>query len=117
MAIERMTIEEKILSEQLAQNAFEGCERKVPGLADKAVQQGWHTLSEAQKYVLAPHLTAHCMGFTDPAGEKIDCPVVLQDELLLDAWENNRMYDSLLCEDCRTQLDHIAYDRARHERE
>ncbi|MDX7083443.1 hypothetical protein [Serratia marcescens] len=117
MAIEHKTIEEKILAEQLEQHAFEGLEKKVSGIAKRAVKEGWHTLSTDQKLVLMPHLTSQCEGYTDPAGEKNDCTAILEDELLLDAWENYRMYDSLLCESCRTQLDHIAYDRSRHDRE
>lgn len=112
-----MAIEEKILAEQLSQHAFDEMESKVSGIAERAVKEGWETLSPAQKRVLTPHLSNPCEGYTDPGGHRNECHVVLQDDSLLEAWNNNPQYDSLLCESCRSQIDYIAYERARREKE
>jgi hypothetical protein len=105
-----MTIEEKILAAQLSQHAFDELDSKVSRLARKAVDQGWGILTPAQKSVLTPYLSSPCEGYTDPGGHHNDCPAVLQDHSLLEAWDNNLEYDSLLCESCRTQIDHISFD-------
>ncbi|MBS7518552.1 hypothetical protein KIF75_02475 [Serratia ureilytica] len=110
-----MSIEEKILKEQLSQHAFDAMDRKVSGLASKAVKEGWEALTTGQKQVLSPYLSSPCEGYTDPGGHKYECDVVLQEDTLLEAWDNNREYDSLLCENCRYQIDHIAFDKEKYD--
>lgn len=73
-----MSIEEKILEQQIARGIFENA--KFPGtegIARLAVNKGFRTLSEKQKKVLEPYLSTVCSGVTGPGGHHNECSAEL----------------------------------------
>ncbi|MGR1251995.1 hypothetical protein [Aeromonas veronii] len=104
-----MAVIEDILSHQLSVDAFHDQDAKVSGIARRAVDLGFDQLSPAQQRVLNPFLSQQCSGYTDPA-EHNDCEVVLEGELLLEAYEESQS-DYVQCEHCRAESADIAHRR------
>ena len=112
-----MSIKEDILSIELEQDIFHNQDRKVSGIARRAVDNGWDSLSESQQAVLVPFLSHPCEGMIDPGGYHNECQQVLEDEELLNAYQNISFYDALLCQDCINEYEGYQHDLARLERE
>ncbi len=108
-----MTIIERILTKQLEMGVFDNEEGKVSGIATRAVNLGFETLTDLQKRVLMPFLSQPCTGNIDPGGHHNGCEVVLEDDFLLDAYEEAEDFECLQCERCRTEAEHQAYDAQR----
>lgn len=106
-----MAFEEEILSEQLKRDEFYNEEDMVSGIAKRAVDKGWDSLTEAQKRVLKPFLSKPCEGVTDPGGHYNDCAVVLTDAALRDAYDEYYQHEALLCQNCRDEANDIEAHR------
>ncbi|WP_348686357.1 hypothetical protein [Aeromonas bestiarum] len=113
---ETMSVTEDILRHQLEADLFYNEDQMVSGIARRAVDQGFDTLSPAQRRVLERFLSKKCCGYTDPA-EHVGCDVILEGGALLEAYEDADDPDSLQCEACRAERDFLAYRAERIERE
>lgn len=91
---------EKILSHQLEHDVFHNLDDKVKGIAQRAVDQGYNSLTPKQKAVINPQLTKHCSGYTAPGGDNNECHRELSGEQLLNAYEQCDDTESLQCESC-----------------
>ena len=102
-----MSVTESILRRQLEGGVFDNVEKKVNGLARRAVDpaHGYESLTADQKRVLDPFLTQPCAGHTDPADEHNNCQQVLTGAELLEAYEQSDDVESLECSDCRSQAE------------
>lgn len=99
-----MGIEEKILKTSLEHCVFEAAEVDfAEGLAQLAVDKGYHSLSPKQKAVLDPYLSISCSGVTDPGGHHNGCDTLLEGEALIEAYELSEDNQSLVCESCRDE--------------
>lgn len=103
-----MAVTEDILSHQLEVDVFHAEDSKVSGIAQRAVDFGYDSLSPAQKKVLEPFLSKRCSGYTDPADHN-ECHVILQGEALLEAYEDAEDSEYLQCEACRAERDYLDY--------
>ena len=112
-----MAVETDILEIQLKNDTFYHEDGKVTGIAKLAVDKGYEALSDAQKRVLEPFLTKPCEGVTDPGGYHNGCEVKLSGAELLEAYEEDIHFDSLLCERCRDESNDIAAHRERFMRD
>ncbi len=72
----------------------------IAGLAQKAVDDGYETLSDAQQRILEPHLSQPCDGVTDPGGYHNECDAVLEGAELENAYEQESYREALLCNNC-----------------
>ncbi|MCC4266179.1 hypothetical protein LL240_17230 [Oceanimonas baumannii] len=106
-----MTTTEQILSHQLEIDAFHNSDPKCAGIARKAVDDGFDSLSAAQKAVLKPFLSKECVGYTDPGGYHNSCNIILEGEELLSAYKACDDSESLECESCRDELAFIEHQR------
>ena len=100
-----MPVTESILRRQIDGGVFENEAQMVGGLAQRAVDDGYDTLSAGQKRVLEPFLTQPCAGHTDPGGHYNDCEQVLTGAELLEAYEQSDDVESLECANCRSQAE------------
>ncbi|WPD00375.1 hypothetical protein [Proteus terrae] len=91
---------ESLLSTMLKHDFFHGHEQKVSGIAQLAVDNGFNTLSIAQKNVLAPFFRRQCAGVTNPGDHHNDCEKILTEDELENAITNEAYYGELLCQDC-----------------
>jgi hypothetical protein len=112
-----MKVETKILSLQLSNGFLEGQSKAVAGITQLAADNGYETLSDAQKNVINFLLSQQCEGFRYPDGDRHDCRAMLSGEPLLNALENSPHYDAVLCESCGAQLDYISHHRDKIDRE
>lgn len=94
---------EKILSIQLDRDIFHNEEQLVSGIAQRAVGNGYDSLTEKQQDVLNEHLTQYCSGHTDPGGHHNDCDKELSGDELLNAYEQCDDTESLQCESCLSE--------------
>jgi hypothetical protein len=106
-----MAIEDEILALQLKQDIFHNEDSKVSGIAKLAVSKGFGSLTPAQKNVVSPFLTQPCEGVTDPGGYHNDCETELSGAELKEAYQDQGIFDSLLCQRCREEADDIAAQR------
>ncbi|HEY8939440.1 MAG TPA: hypothetical protein VIM59_04595 [Cellvibrio sp.] len=105
-----MSIEEKILEQQIARGVFENAEFSgTEGIARLAVDKGFRTLSEKQQKVLEPYLSAVCSGVTDPGGHHNECSAQLDGQELLDAYLRCEDTESLTCESCYNEEGYYAH--------
>ncbi|WP_338458127.1 hypothetical protein [Pantoea sp. Nvir] len=91
---------ESLLESMLNHDRFHNQDSMVSGNAQRAVDNGFYSLSDKQKAVLAPFLKQPCDGVTNPGGHHNHCPVTLEDEDLESAIENEMYYGGLLCPAC-----------------
>ncbi|EGT4275776.1 MULTISPECIES: hypothetical protein [Cronobacter] len=91
---------ETLLGVMKDHGVFENEENKVSGLAQRAIDNGYDSLSPLQKRVLEPFMSHVCDGAEDPGGNHNECTNVLTGEKLEQAYENYSYYDALLCEQC-----------------
>ena len=106
-----MAVETDVLSELIKVDALNGMSSIVQGIAQKAVDDGFETLTLKQQGVINHLLTRECDGVTDPGEYHNDCQATLEGEVLVDATINSGFYGVWLCEDCRNESD--GYDRER----
>lgn len=92
---------EQILNHLLEHGILDNEEQKVSGIAQLAVDEGFTSLSHAQKAVVTPWLSANCSGSTDPGGYHNGCSVELSGDELVEALELADDYESIQCESCR----------------
>lgn len=104
-----MAIEEKVLAAQFARDRFHAEEQKVSGIAQRAIDHGYASLSPAQQAVIAPFLSVRCEGATDPGDHHNGCEVTLDGETLLEALESEMHYEAIVCERCRSEYDHYQH--------
>ncbi|PKF48639.1 hypothetical protein [Enterovibrio nigricans] len=96
-----MTATEQILKHQIDNDYFEGKQPDfIAGLAQRAVDSGYSSLSEKQRNTLTPHLTQACYGVTNPGGYHNECAATLEGSVLVDAYEQEAYRGGLLCPDC-----------------
>ena len=108
-----MGVIEKILSVQLEKGIFDQEAAKVSGIAKLALDEGFDTLSVAQKRVLEPFLTHGCAGVTDPGDHHNDCQFELEGDELLDAYAFCEDPEFLQCAACREEENHYENEWAR----
>jgi hypothetical protein len=112
-----MPAEEQVLEALLNNGTMDNEEQMVRGIARRAVDQGFDTLSVAQRRVLERFLSERCSGIEDPGGHHNECPHILEGEDLVEAIEQSRFYGCVLCENCREDNDRYANEWARIQRE
>ncbi len=105
-----MTIERDILEALLNHDLLQSDDAKVLGIARLAVDTDFDQLTDRQKYVLHPFLTAKCDGVEDPGGYHNRCQKTLEEQELLEAITNYGDYGSMLCERCRNEQDNYTYE-------
>ena len=94
-------IKNDILSHQLEHGVYDNATPSfAQGLAQRATDNGYSTLSTPQQSVLAPFLTQTCCGVVNPGGHHNDCNIVLTEQSLLDAYHESDDSESLQCESC-----------------
>ncbi|WJZ48853.1 hypothetical protein [Halomonas phage vB_HmeY_H4907] len=99
-----MGVEEKILDYQLSRCLFDNAEFEgTHGIARRAVEMGFNTLSPKQKAVLQPYLYEYCSGVTDPGGHHNNCSAKLEGEDLLEAYERCDDPEILICNSCYSE--------------
>ncbi|PNG29064.1 hypothetical protein A1395_28675 [Pseudomonas protegens] len=106
-----MAIETDVLVELLKVDALHDETDIVKGIAQRAVDYGFETLSARQQGVINHLLSKECGGVTDPGGYHNNCQAVLTDQDLVNATTNSGYFGDWLCEDCRNESD--GYDRER----
>ncbi|MBP6863409.1 MAG: hypothetical protein KBC57_13765 [Neisseriaceae bacterium] len=104
-------IKEQILAILISKDEIQ--DSTANGVARLAIDKGYDQLSNKQKYVVDGFLTGFCEG--DPILK--DCNRRLEDELLLEALEEEIVYGRLMCSDCRHQTDHQVHTWSRMEKE
>lgn len=107
----KMTIETEILAELIKVDALHEESDIVTGIARRAVDFGFETLTAKQQVVINHLLSKACEGVSDPGGFHNNCQAVLDGKDLADATINSGYYGVWLCEDCRNESD--GYDRER----
>jgi hypothetical protein len=112
-----MSVQEKILRHQLDHGVFDGEENKVSGIAKFSIDNGYHSLSSAQRNVIDRFLTQRCSGCTDPGGNHNECNQELSEEALLEAYKLSDDAENLQCESCRSESGFHAHQWDRIERE
>lgn len=101
---------ESLLKTMLEHDRFHNQNSMVSGIAQRAVNNGFSSLSAAQKAVLEPFLSEQCDGVTNPGGHHNDCTTILEGDELESAIVNDMYYGGLLCTDCVDER-----ERYRHE--
>ncbi|MFA0347481.1 MULTISPECIES: hypothetical protein [unclassified Vibrio] len=112
--MEYMTEIEQILKHQLDTNYFDDKQPDfIEGLAQRAVDNTYASLSTAQQRVLEPHLSQTCDGVTDPGGYHNNCSTTLEAAELAEAYEQESYRDALLCQNCidETEEHEAAWER------
>lgn len=100
---------ERIIQAQLDCDYYEDKQPNfIVGLARRAVDEGFDSLSEKQKAVLASHLTQCCDGVVNPGGHHNDCRTVLEGDDLASALDSQNYYDALLCPACMDESEGYA---------
>ncbi|MEP8557343.1 hypothetical protein ABKW12_20780 [Enterobacter hormaechei] len=108
---------ESLLDAMLKHDRFHNQNAMVPGIAQRAVDNGYDSLTEKQQAVLYPFLTEKCDGVTNPGGHHNDCQVILEGDDLESAIENEMYYGGLLCPSCVDEKEHYKAEWERIQRE
>ena len=103
-----MGVNESILHHQITHGIFDNASQMVQGIAQRAVDKGFTTLSEKQRAVIEPFMTQHCSGVSDPGVHHHDCCRALTGEALLTAYEESEDSENLVCESCRSERSYYA---------
>jgi hypothetical protein len=113
-----MSVEDKILEQQITRGVFENAEFSgSEGIAKLAVAKSFSTLSTKQQQVLDPYLSRVCSGVTDPGGHHNECKFQLEGEALLDAYHRCEDTECLTCESCDSEVGYHAHQRERISKE
>ncbi|QXC55796.1 hypothetical protein KSS82_13325 [Vibrio mimicus] len=113
-----MSVIEDILRHQLSIGFYDNVEPDFArGLAQRAVDHGFSSLSERQQDVLSDFLTQTCSGVTDPGGHHNNCTCELSDAELLQAYREAFGGDDVQCEDCREEASFHSFQRDRLDHE
>ena len=108
---------ESLLRTMFDHDVFANEEKKVFGIAQRAVDEGYDTLTPAQKSVLSPYMSHNCEGVENPGGHHNNCENVLTGTMLETAYENRSYYDAMLCSQCVDELEEYKRQWERIERE
>lgn len=109
---------ERLLRTLQEHGAFDDQDQMVGGIAQRAIDNGYDTLSVAQQRVLAPFIEMDCTGVTDPGGNHNGCNQVISSEDLAQAIElSEDGIGGVQCEDCRDEAGFHQYQWERIERE
>lgn len=100
-----MTIEAEILKALIAQDHFHDEDDMVEGIAKRAIDKGYGSLTPRQQAVLGPFLNMNCPGVSDPGDHHNNCQRKLGGADLLAAIEISYYYDAILCDHCRDESD------------
>ena len=101
---------ETLLKTLMEHDAFHSAQPKVSGIAQRGIDFGFDSLSDAQKRVLSPYTTMTCTGSVDPGGHHNKCDVQLSGQDLTDAIElSDDGLDGVQCESCRADDDYYEY--------
>lgn len=95
-----MAEEEKALAKLIEYGFLEQEDSKVEGIAKRAINHGYESLSQAQKGVLSSWLQRECDGVTDPGGHHNGCQIVLEGQALADALDCESYGDGFICDSC-----------------
>ena len=106
-----MTIETEVLNELIKVDALHEESEIVKGIAQRAVDFGFETLTTKQQGVINHLLSKSCEGVSDPGGYHNNCQAVIDGKDLVDATVNSGYYGGWLCEDCRNESE--GYERER----
>lgn len=99
-------------------DAFCNEDQKVGGIAQLAIDNGFDTLSPAQKKVLSPFIEMKCSGSTDPGGYHNGCENILCGGNLVEAIElSEDGLDGIQCDDCRSDDGFYQHQWERMEKE
>lgn len=86
----------------------------VIALAQRAIQEGFDSLSIEQKRMIQPYLSVKCCGYDDVDGH-VECSTVLEGDDLLRACEVSGGSWLPQCRHCRAARNYIAYSAAMHD--
>lgn len=113
-----MAIEEQILKCQLERDVFYNATFSgARGIAERAVSNGFNSLSPKQKVILEPYLSKTCSGAVDPGGNRNNCSTELNGETLLDAYNRADDVENLVCDDCYSEEGYYSHQWERIEQE
>lgn len=105
-----MEIEEKIFEEQIKRGIFDDAKISFSkGLAQRAVTNGYKTLSANQQSILQPYLSIRCSGFTDPGDNHTECQRILEGYDLLEAYQSSDSSELLMCNNCISEGSHYSH--------
>lgn len=96
-----MADEEKVLEKLLEYGHLDQEDRKVEGIAKRAISNGYPNLTQPQKAVLSKWLKRDCEGVTDPAGYHNGCQAELEGDALADALDSESYGDGFVCDSCQ----------------
>ena len=94
-------IKQAIFSHQLEHGVYDNAQPTFAGgLAQKAIDEGYTSLSAGQRSILKPFLSFLCCGVTNPGGHHNDCNRVLTEQCLLEAYHESEDNEFIQCENC-----------------
>jgi len=108
-----MAIETDVLVALFEVDALHNETDQVKGIAQRAVDHGFETLSPKQQHVINHLLSKACEGVTNPGGYHNECRASIEGQDLIDATTNSGYFDGWLCEDCRNESEGYEVERAR----
>jgi len=100
-----MTIEAEILKALIEHDHFNDEGSMAEGIARRAIDKGYDSLTAKQQAVLDPHLKMSCPGVSDPGENHNECPRLIDGAELLSAIQASSYYGEILCEHCREESD------------
>ncbi|KWS11027.1 hypothetical protein AL064_12540 [Pseudomonas syringae pv. syringae] len=112
-----MSGETEVLKQLLQNDHLHNEDAKVSGIAQLAVDKGFDSLSALQQSVIARLLTKKCEGVTNPGGHHNECHVILEGQEFATALEQERYYESVLCENCINETEQYSREWERLESE
>lgn len=108
-----MAIETDVLVALFEVDALHNEDGKVTGIAQRAVDNGFESLTPRQKNVINHLLSRACEGVTNPGDHHNDCQANIAGQDLIDATTQSGYFDGWLCENCRNESEGYEIERAR----
>lgn len=108
-----MAIETDVLVALFEVDALHNEKDSVKGIATRAVDHGYETLTLKQQHVISHLLSKSCDGVTDPGGYHNDCKANIEGQDLIEATKNSGYFGGLLCENCRNESEGYEIERAK----
>ncbi len=97
--------EQDILREAFKYDLLHNEDQKTVGIARRALDQGYDSLSPLQRGVIAHLFSAVCEGVVNPGGHRNNCRAEIDGAELVEAISQSNYYGAVLCESCRNEKD------------